>query len=478
MDHRQQPTTTKQFVSARSLLSDGNRMMHQRPHITAPRAHEILLQEDEDSPNSIYQRRKINASPELNRLLTCLEDAIRFTQKSAEKPPPTTTSTRRTLAFNHRDGIKTLQHEGPIFTNNEFTKVSRTNSSDTVSYSRSTSPRIQTPLLTTTRHPGSSTSRIEHDETLNNDEVQYSWSSVTGRERPDPPIESSPASFDDLRAHTPPTIRRAHLLTGTITLSGTPTTIAATSPNRVGSTTHRTMPTTATTETLLPQPSPPPPAAAPSQQHHQQFATQQISDDEASERLARELMQAEEREFLQRLHTIQQQTLRQWREQGNTSVGGTAIEQASVVAAVEELGVAEAAEEEEMGVATEDLSYDQLLELGARLGDVRRERWRERSQQIIDRLPIVKYRSTRTAAITTTSTSDATMCIICQFGFEEDEDIKLMPNCTHSYHVQCIDVWLQDNDVCPTCKVSILTQDATTVTIHSSNNNNMDQDDL
>ncbi|KAJ4826133.1 hypothetical protein Tsubulata_021880 [Turnera subulata] len=46
-------------------------------------------------------------------------------------------------------------------------------------------------------------------------------------------------------------------------------------------------------------------------------------------------------------------------------------------------------------------------------------------------------------------------CAVCLNEFQEDERLRVMPNCGHVFHIDCIDVWLQSNDNCPLCRISI-----------------------
>eukprot|EP01062_Namystynia_karyoxenos_P069467 TRINITY_DN6495_c0_g1_i3.p1 TRINITY_DN6495_c0_g1~~TRINITY_DN6495_c0_g1_i3.p1 ORF type:complete len:292 (+),score=67.24 TRINITY_DN6495_c0_g1_i3:72-947(+) len=45
-------------------------------------------------------------------------------------------------------------------------------------------------------------------------------------------------------------------------------------------------------------------------------------------------------------------------------------------------------------------------------------------------------------------------CPICLCDFEEGEEVRALP-CLHVFHPECVDRWLKDNRVCPTCKKDI-----------------------
>ncbi|KAE8667983.1 RING-H2 finger protein ATL1 [Hibiscus syriacus] len=46
-------------------------------------------------------------------------------------------------------------------------------------------------------------------------------------------------------------------------------------------------------------------------------------------------------------------------------------------------------------------------------------------------------------------------CAVCLNEFEVDEKLRMIPNCSHVFHIDCIDVWLQNNANCPLCRTSI-----------------------
>ncbi|XP_004142830.1 RING-H2 finger protein ATL52 [Cucumis sativus] len=45
-------------------------------------------------------------------------------------------------------------------------------------------------------------------------------------------------------------------------------------------------------------------------------------------------------------------------------------------------------------------------------------------------------------------------CAICLSEFEEGEEIKTLPECKHSYHMPCIDMWLYSHSSCPMCRTN------------------------
>lgn len=43
-------------------------------------------------------------------------------------------------------------------------------------------------------------------------------------------------------------------------------------------------------------------------------------------------------------------------------------------------------------------------------------------------------------------------CVVCLSEFEENETCRLLPNCNHSFHIKCIDIWFRSHSTCPLCR--------------------------
>ncbi|OWM88276.1 RING-H2 finger protein ATL52-like [Punica granatum] len=46
-------------------------------------------------------------------------------------------------------------------------------------------------------------------------------------------------------------------------------------------------------------------------------------------------------------------------------------------------------------------------------------------------------------------------CSVCLSEFQEDESVRLLPKCTHAFHVPCIDTWLKSHSNCPLCRSEV-----------------------
>jgi Ring finger domain len=113
-------------------------------------------------------------------------------------------------------------------------------------------------------------------------------------------------------------------------------------------------------------------------------------------------------------------------------------------------------DDDESGLSeNQDLSYDAMLELGDRIGDVKTERWTMIATTEICKLPTFKFSRFDGANPENSSNDIERKCLVCQFEYEADEEIRRMP-CGHCFHMSCVDVWLQQRDFCPYCRQCIV----------------------
>lgn len=45
-------------------------------------------------------------------------------------------------------------------------------------------------------------------------------------------------------------------------------------------------------------------------------------------------------------------------------------------------------------------------------------------------------------------------CAVCLENFKMGEKCRLLPQCSHSFHAECVDSWLLRNPICPICRTS------------------------
>ncbi|XP_077238236.1 RING-H2 finger protein ATL13-like [Tasmannia lanceolata] len=70
-------------------------------------------------------------------------------------------------------------------------------------------------------------------------------------------------------------------------------------------------------------------------------------------------------------------------------------------------------------------------------------------QSFIDALPVFLYK----AIIGLKNPFD---CAICLCEFEPDDKLRLLPKCSHAFHLECIDTWLLSHSTCPICRGSLI----------------------
>ncbi|KAE9612175.1 putative chromatin regulator PHD family [Lupinus albus] len=51
--------------------------------------------------------------------------------------------------------------------------------------------------------------------------------------------------------------------------------------------------------------------------------------------------------------------------------------------------------------------------------------------------------------------AENTQCAICLSEYQGEDVLCILPNCGHSFHVTCIDLWLRQNSSCPVCRISL-----------------------
>ncbi|MED6157665.1 hypothetical protein PIB30_025443 [Stylosanthes scabra] len=110
----------------------------------------------------------------------------------------------------------------------------------------------------------------------------------------------------------------------------------------------------------------------------------------------------------------------------------------------------------DMRLDIEDMSYEDLLALGERIGNVSTGL----SEETIGiQLKTKTYSKSVSATISDEATPEdreADSCIICQDEYKNKEKIGIL-RCEHEYHAECLRKWLIVKNVCPICKSEALT---------------------
>ncbi|XP_022952906.1 E3 ubiquitin-protein ligase RING1-like [Cucurbita moschata] len=72
---------------------------------------------------------------------------------------------------------------------------------------------------------------------------------------------------------------------------------------------------------------------------------------------------------------------------------------------------------------------------------------------VIDAIAVCKFKSGE-------GLIDGTECSVCLSEFEEDETLRLLPKCSHAFHLPCIDTWLRSHTNCPMCRAPVVAHSA------------------
>ncbi|XP_040376922.1 putative RING-H2 finger protein ATL49 [Oryza brachyantha] len=78
-------------------------------------------------------------------------------------------------------------------------------------------------------------------------------------------------------------------------------------------------------------------------------------------------------------------------------------------------------------------------------------------QAFIDALPVFLYRNV-VGGGGGADGKDPFDCAVCLCEFAPDDQLRLLPKCSHAFHLECIDTWLLSHSTCPLCRRSLLAE--------------------
>ncbi|KAF6175021.1 hypothetical protein GIB67_039569 [Kingdonia uniflora] len=78
-------------------------------------------------------------------------------------------------------------------------------------------------------------------------------------------------------------------------------------------------------------------------------------------------------------------------------------------------------------------------------------------ESVIRAIPIFQFKKIREGSVDGGNERDFFECAVCLNEFQEQEKLRVLPSCGHVFHIDCIDIWLQNNANCPLCRSSIST---------------------
>ena len=100
----------------------------------------------------------------------------------------------------------------------------------------------------------------------------------------------------------------------------------------------------------------------------------------------------------------------------------------------------------------DNMTYDQILALEERMGNVPTKLTKPLTKSQISRLPTRKFQGN------SDSLKDHTSCCVCLCDYEKGDDLITLP-CLHTFHKDCITQWLgKQKPTCPVCKAFVDTE--------------------
>ena len=82
-------------------------------------------------------------------------------------------------------------------------------------------------------------------------------------------------------------------------------------------------------------------------------------------------------------------------------------------------------------------------------------------KRVMESLPFFRFSSLK-------GSKEGLECAVCLSKFEEIEVLRLLPNCRHAFHINCIDQWLESHSSCPLCRYKFDAQDLTNFSYSNS----------
>ncbi|RDX78285.1 E3 ubiquitin-protein ligase, partial [Mucuna pruriens] len=82
-------------------------------------------------------------------------------------------------------------------------------------------------------------------------------------------------------------------------------------------------------------------------------------------------------------------------------------------------------------------------------------------EALIKSIAVFKYKKGEGGSVGVTD------CSVCLSEFQDDESVRLLPKCSHVFHVPCIDTWLKSHSSCPLCRAGIFTFNASALQVHT-----------
>ncbi|XVF59097.1 hypothetical protein PTKIN_Ptkin07bG0247600 [Pterospermum kingtungense] len=88
-------------------------------------------------------------------------------------------------------------------------------------------------------------------------------------------------------------------------------------------------------------------------------------------------------------------------------------------------------------------------------------------QSVIDSITHFKYKKDEGLV-------EGTECSVCLSEFQDDESLRLLPKCSHAFHLPCIDTWLRSHKNCPLCRAPVVCETVVAAQANASEPNSID----
>lgn len=85
-------------------------------------------------------------------------------------------------------------------------------------------------------------------------------------------------------------------------------------------------------------------------------------------------------------------------------------------------------------------------------------------ESVIKAIPLSIF-TTKNKTTAMKQLQEAKDCAVCLLEFEENDYVRTLPGCSHSFHVDCIDIWLRSHANCPLCRAGIFPSESPFVPI-------------
>ncbi|KAI4324052.1 hypothetical protein L6164_023618 [Bauhinia variegata] len=69
------------------------------------------------------------------------------------------------------------------------------------------------------------------------------------------------------------------------------------------------------------------------------------------------------------------------------------------------------------------------------------------SKELREMLPVIIYKESFYVK--------DTQCSVCLLDYQQEDRLQQIPACSHTFHMNCIDLWLANHRTCPLCRLSL-----------------------